>query len=110
MGGPGQRRPRRISSTGSTLTGPALDYFRVVHGVRDTLEMYATGRPKIRYVESDSAVGGKAVEPYLIVGDRVRFKGNDRIWAGGKVTVDRSDFAARSDSMRLDTGPGATAP
>src|SRR4051794_24821261 len=36
--------------TGSTLTGPSLDYYRVVEGVRDTLEMYAVGRPKIRYV------------------------------------------------------------
>jgi hypothetical protein len=93
-------------TTGSTLTGPALDYLRVVKGVRDTLEMYATGRPKIRYFETDSS-GGKKVEPYLIVADRVRFKGNDRIWAGGKVTIDRSDFAARSDSMRLDTGKGS---
>jgi hypothetical protein len=36
----------------------------------------------------------------------VRLKGDDRIFAGGKVTVDRSDFASRSDSLRLDTGPG----
>jgi hypothetical protein len=92
--------------TGSTLTGPSLDYFREVKGVRDTLEMYAVGRPKIRYVEADSA-GGKQLEPYLIVADRVRFKGSDRIWAGGKVTIDRSDFATRSDSMRLDTGKGS---
>jgi hypothetical protein len=42
----------------------------------------------------------------VIVGDRVRLKGDDRIHAGGKVTVDRSDFASRSDSLRLDTGPG----
>jgi len=91
--------------TGSTLTGPSLDYYRVVKGVRDTLEMYAVGRPKIRYFEADSA--GRRPEPYLIVADRVRFKGNDRIWAGGKVTIDRSDFAARSDSMRLDTGMGS---
>ena len=40
----------------------------------------------------------------MIVADRVRFKGNDRLWAGGKVTIDRSDFAARGDSLRLDTG------
>ena len=92
--------------TGSTLTGPSLDYYRVVKGVRDTMEMYAVGRPKINYVEADSAAGRK-VEPYVIVADRVRFKGNDRIWAGGKVTIDRSDFAARSDSMRLDTGKGS---
>src|SRR3954468_20246664 len=35
--------------TGSKLTGPALDYFRVVKGVRDTIEMYSTGRPRIEY-------------------------------------------------------------
>ena len=89
--------------TGSTLTGPSLDYLRVVKGVRDTMEMYATGRPTIRYFPSDT--GGQAAEPYVIVGDRVRLKGDDRIFAGGKVTVDRSDFASRSDSLRLDTGP-----
>ncbi len=92
-------------TTGSTLTGPALDYYRVVRGVRDTMEMYATGRPRINYVTADSA-GGKA-EPYVIVADRVRFKGNDRLWGGGKVTIDRSDFAARGDSLRLDTGKGS---
>jgi hypothetical protein len=91
--------------SGSTLTGPSLDYYRVVKGVRDTLEMYAVGRPRIRYFADDSAA--KAEEPYLIVADRVRFKGSDRIWAGGKVTIDRSDFAARSDSLRLDTGSGS---
>jgi hypothetical protein len=91
-------------STGSTLAGPSLDYMRVVKGVRDTMEMFATSRPTIRYFPSDSA--GQAPEPYVIVGDRVRLRGDDRIFAGGKVTVDRSDFASRSDSLRLDTGPG----
>jgi hypothetical protein len=94
----------RNLTTGSSLDGPSLDYYRVIKGVRDTLEMYAVGRPRINYVPTDS--GAKPGEAYIIVGDRVRFKGNDRIWAGGKVTIDRSDFAARSDSMRLDTGPG----
>jgi lipopolysaccharide export system protein LptA len=92
----------RNSVTGSTLTGPSLDYLRVVKGVRDTVEMFATGRPTIRYFASDT--GGQAAEPYVIVGDRVRLKGDDRIYAGGKVTVDRSDFVSRSDSLRLDTG------
>ena len=88
--------------TGSTLTGPSLDYARVVKGVRDTMEMFATGRPTIQYFPADT--GGQKAEPYVIVGDRVRLKGDDRIFAGGKVTVDRSDFASRSDSLRLDTG------
>src|SRR5215210_2546795 len=91
--------------TGSTLTGPALDYFRMVKGVRDTLEMYATGRPRIQYASADSS--SRAAEPYVIVADRVRFRGSDRLWAGGKVTIDRSDFAARGDSLRLDTGKGS---
>ena len=90
--------------TGSTLTGPSLDYMRVVKGVRDTMEMFAVSRPTIQYFPSDS--GGQKAEPYVIVGDRVRLKGDDKIFAGGKVTVDRSDFASRSDSLRLDTGPG----
>jgi hypothetical protein len=104
--------------TGSTLTGPSLDYYRAVKGVRDTTEMYAVGRPRIEYFPKDSTradstradstatdSAGKPREPYVIVADRVRIKGDDRIWGGGKVTVDRSDFAARGDSLRLDTGP-----
>jgi hypothetical protein len=91
--------------TGSKLTGPALDYYRVVRGVRDTLEMYSSGRPRIEYATAD--VGANPGEPYIIVADRVRLKGSDRLWAGGKVTIDRSDFSARGDSLRLDTGKGS---
>jgi len=92
----------RNLKNGSTLTGPALDYFRVVKGVRDTMEMFSNGRPRIEYATTDAR--GRPAEPYLIVADRVRMRGNDRLWAGGKVTIDRSDFAARGDSLRLDTG------
>jgi hypothetical protein len=91
--------------TGSKLNGPALDYYRVVNGVRDTLVMYSTGRPRIEYASADPSA--KPAEPYIIVAARVRLKGNDRLWAGGKVTIDRSDFAARGDSLRLDTGKGS---
>lgn len=83
--------------TGSVLRGPNLIYYRAVRGVRDTIEMYASGRPTIDYrASADSG------EPYVIVADRVRLKGNDRMWGGGRVTIDRSDFAARGDSMQLD--------
>jgi hypothetical protein len=87
--------------SGSVLRGPHLDYYRAARGVRDTVEMFATSRPTVEYRQaSDSG------EPYVIVGDRMRFKGDDRVWAGGKVTVDRSDFASRSDSLRLDETQG----
>lgn len=87
--------------TGSVLRGPHLDYYRAAAGVRDTVEMFAASRPTVEYRQAaDSG------EPYIIVGDRIRFKGDDRVWAGGKVTVDRSDFASRSDSLLLDETSG----
>ncbi len=88
-------------NSGSVLRGPNLTYYRAAKGVRDTLEMYASGRPTIEYrAAADSG------EPYVIVADRVRLKGNDRMWGGGKVTIDRSDFAAQGDSMQLDQASG----
>jgi hypothetical protein len=89
---------------GSRMVGPSLDYYRAIKGTRDTVEMVSVGRPAITYQTVDST--GTRGEPYLIVADRVRMKGNDRIWGGGQVTIDRSDFKARGDSLRLDTGAG----
>src|SRR5205814_5193120 len=66
-------------------------------------EMDASGRRTIEYRPTAETGGG---EPYIIVADRVRFKGNDRMWGGGQVTIDRSDFAARGDSMQLDQAAG----
>jgi hypothetical protein len=87
--------------TGSVLRGPNLTYLRAVPGVRDTVEMYASARPTVEYRESPDSG-----EPYVILGDRIRFKGDDRVWAAGRVTIDRSDFASRSDSMMLDETRG----
>ena len=88
--------------TGSVLRGPNLTYLRVVPGVRDTTEMLASGRPTIDYRSARDSTQ----EPYVIVGDRVHFKGDDRFWGGGRVTIDRSDFAARGDSVMLDERSG----
>jgi len=88
-------------TTGTVLRGPNLTYYRAAPGFRDTIEMYSSGRPTIDYhATADSG------EPYIIVADRVRFKGNDKMWGGGRVTIDRSDFAAQGDSMQLDQPAG----
>jgi hypothetical protein len=89
---------------GSTIQGPSLDYLRSVPGVRDTLELFAVGRPTIRSFPKDT--GATKAEPYVIVADRVHMKGSDRTWAGGRVTIDRSDFTARGDSLYLNSGSG----
>jgi hypothetical protein len=91
--------------TGSVLRGPNLKYWRAVQGIRDTVAMYATQRPTVEY-RQNAPGDTSSQEPYIIVADRLRFKGDDRMWAGGKVTIDRSDFAARSDSMMLDQTTG----
>ena len=88
--------------TGSQLEGEALTYWREAPGLRDTAEMLATRRPTVRY----RAAGDTAAEPYVIIGQQVRLRGSDRTWAGGNVTVERSDFASRSDSAELDLGAG----
>jgi hypothetical protein len=88
-------------STGTVLRGPNLTYLRAVPGVRDTTEMLATSRPTIEY-RSDPTVA----EPYVVVADRVRMRGDERMWAAGAVTVDRSDVKARADSMMMDDVAG----
>ncbi|HET7111139.1 MAG TPA: hypothetical protein VFI41_09710 [Gemmatimonadales bacterium] len=95
----------RNLETGSTVRGPAVDYLRAAAGVRDSAEVYATGRPRVDYFDTDSvASAGDTREPYKIVADRLRSRGKSLVWAGGRVTVDRSDLSAHGDSMRLDTG------
>ncbi|HEU4829205.1 MAG TPA: hypothetical protein VFT04_08410 [Gemmatimonadales bacterium] len=93
----------RNLGSGSIVRGPAIDYMRPAAGVRDSAEMYATGRPEVEYFDTDSTPGTPS-EPYVILADRLRSRGNALIWAGGRVTIDRSDLRARGDSLRLDTG------
>lgn len=95
----------RNLETGSIVSGPVIDYYRAAAGLRDSAEVYATGRPRVQYFDSETPDTVQR-EPYLIVGDRLRSRGKSLIWAGGSVTIDRSDLSARADSMRLDTGLG----
>jgi hypothetical protein len=90
-------------ANGSVLRGPNLTYWRAATGIRDTVEMFATQRPVIEY---RGAGVPDTAEPYTIIADRVRFKGNDRMWTGGASTIDRSDFGAQADSMTLDQTAG----
>lgn len=89
--------------SGSDLRGPNLDYLRAVPPVRDTAELRATRRPTIHFFTArDSAARGDSANPFVVVADRVRMRGSDRMWGGGRVTVDRTDLAGRADSAELD--------
>jgi hypothetical protein len=92
--------------SGSDLRGPNLDYYRTAPPLRDTLELYATSRPTIHFhsARRDTTPPAAPVdtEAFVVVADRTHMRGNDQMWGGGNVTVDRSDVAARGDSAQLD--------
>lgn len=96
--------------TGSDLQGPQLTYWREVPGRREQAELYAQQRPTVRYRSGGPAGSGRAdpsrAEPYVIVARRVRMRGEGAAWAGGDVTVDRTDFSAAADSAALDLDRG----
>lgn len=89
--------------TGSVLRGPTISYYRAVAGIRDTTLLTADRRPTIEYRSADDPPDA---EPYVIVAEQVRFRGNTAAFAWGRVTIDRSDFHAVADSATLDTGVG----
>jgi hypothetical protein len=95
----------RDARDGSELKGPSADYMRRIRGTREQEELYADQRPTLTLAARDSA--NRPAEPYQIVADRIRMQGEDLMWAGGTVTIDRSDLTGRSDSLQLDTGKGS---
>jgi hypothetical protein len=94
--------------SGSDLRGPNLDYYRAAPQIRDTVELFATARPTIHFHSARRDTTPPAspadTEAFVVVADRTHMRGNDQMWGGGHVTVDRSDVAARSDSAWLDLG------
>ena len=91
----------RNRHTGSDLRGPNLDYYRVSPPLRDTALILANQRPTIHF-HSASRASAADTEPFVVVADRVRMLGDDRMWGGGHLTIDRSDLAAAGDSGQLD--------
>lgn len=88
--------------SGSTLKGPIAEYLRVIPNTRPRSKLTATGRPTISLVQKDSA--GKPTEPTIVVANQVAMDGDSLVYAGGAVTVTRTDVIARGDSMALDSG------
>jgi hypothetical protein len=91
---------------GSKLEGPIARYSRRVKGVNEVEEVFAERRPRLTLAAKDSAQ--RAEEPYIVVADRIRMRGRELMWAGGTVTIDRSDLRGRGDSLQLDNGKGST--
>jgi hypothetical protein len=89
-------------SSGTTMRGPQMEYFRAVPGLRERARMIATGRPHFELVQTDSA--GRAQDPVGLDADRVVMDGDSLVYAGGDVEITRPDVEATGDSAVIDSG------
>lgn len=88
--------------SGTTMTGPNVEYFRAVPAVRKESRMWAPQRSLTRLIQRDSA--GKPQEPVIVQADRTLGQNDSLIFLGGRVTIERTDMTSASDSARLDAG------
>jgi len=87
--------------SGSTMKGPAGEYFRSIPNTRPVPKLNATGRPTITIAQKDSA--GKPAPPTTVVANTVNMVGDSLVYASGTVIVTREDLIARGDSIALDS-------
>ena len=88
-------------SSGTTMRGPQMEYFRAVPPTRERARMIATGRPRFELVQGDSA---DPEEPVELIADRVVMDGDSLVYARGNVEITRPDVIATSDSAVIDSG------
>ncbi len=87
-------------ASGSTFTGPSIEYFRPVPGVRTASRLVAPNRPTARVIEKDSA--GKPGVPVVITANTMQDEGDTLLYAWGNVTITRNAITGESDSARYD--------
>jgi lipopolysaccharide transport LptD-like protein len=90
----------KMTQEDATLDGQNLEYFRPVRGVRERERIVATQRPRLTYVEKDSA--GVAQSPVTVLGNTIIGEGDSTFVAIGDVRIERTDVLATADSALLD--------
>ena len=83
-------------ATGSTFTGPNIEYYRVMPG-RPVAKLVAPNRPTARLIEKDST--GKPGQPTIVTADRFEDLGDTLVLAWGDVIITREKILGRSDSL-----------
>lgn len=90
-----------VTDDSSSMTGPRVEYFRAVRGVRQTSRMVATSRPTLRTFETDS-LGRRQPDPVVLVADQIIGEGDTLFTATGRVELTRVDLLAKGDSGQLN--------
>ena len=94
-----------ILASGTTMRGPAADYYRAVRPIRTQAILVSTGRPKLRIVDRDT-VTGKPTDTVDVVAERITSIADSLVYAGGDVRITRPQLFATGDSAFLDKGSG----
>jgi lipopolysaccharide export system protein LptA len=84
----------------ATMDGPSMEYFRPLEGVRSRERLVARGRPRLTYVERDSA--GVERPPVRVDANTIVADGDSTVYASGQVRIERTDILATADSATLD--------
>lgn len=82
--------------SGSIFTGPKIDYFRVLEGVRTSSKLYAPNNPLVQIQQKDSV--GKPLPPVKVSASTMQDNGDSLLTAWGSVAIIRSDVTGRSDT------------
>lgn len=91
-----------MTQDAATMDGEQLEYFRPVRGLRESPRVVATQRPKLTYVEKDSA--GQDQPPIVVLANTIVGEGDSTFYATGDVRLERTDVLATGDSAMLDGG------
>ncbi len=83
--------------SGSTLTGPAATYLRVIPGRRPFEELTAIQNPTVTL-----AAQGDSAKPVTVNAVTIYMRGDSLIYASRGVVITRVDLVAHSDSAFLD--------
>ncbi len=86
-------------ATGSTITGPNIEYSRVMPG-RPVAKLAAPNRPTARLIEKDST--GKLGEPTIVTADRFEDLGDTLLLGWGDVVITREQIVGRADSLAFN--------
>ena len=87
-------------ATGSTFSGPSMEYLRPLAGVRTESKLIAPNRPTARLIEKDSL--GKPGAPVTVTANTMVDQGDSLLFAWGDVQIARTDFTGHSDSASYD--------
>ncbi|MDF1505040.1 hypothetical protein PYV61_18970, partial [Roseisolibacter sp. H3M3-2] len=94
--------------SGTTMSGPTVDYLRAVARVRPASRLTATGRPEVRAVggadrgRRDSTSRGRDTSVTTILANVIVDEADSVVFASGQVEITRTDLVATSDSATFD--------